>query len=126
MRLYELEQQPRGRPEIFLDMDGVLADFFSEYAKLAGVPADVRSGRADYRNIPAELREPVIAQMRGTDFFYRLPKFPSADRLVAMVVEVFGLPGQRFVYSPTEDFMTFCFKSKKDAELCKILLSERL
>ena len=90
MRLYELEQQPKGRPEIFLDMDGVLADFFSEYAKLAGVPADVKSGRADYRNIPAELREPAIDQMRGTDFFYRLPKFPSADRLVAMVVQVFG------------------------------------
>jgi len=90
MRLYELEQQPTGRPEIFLDMDGVLADFFSEYAKLAGVPADVKSGRADYRSIPAELREPAIDQMRGTDFFYRLPKFPSADRLVAMVVEVFG------------------------------------
>ena len=32
----------------------------------------------------------------------------------AMVLEVFGLPGQRFVYSPTEDFMTFCFKSKKE------------
>lgn len=90
MRLRELEQKPNGRPEIFLDMDGVLADFFSEYAKLAGVPADVQSGRADYRNIPPELREPVIAQMRGTDFFYRLPKFPSADRLVAMVVQVFG------------------------------------
>jgi hypothetical protein len=68
----------------------VLADFFSEYAKLAGVPADVKSGRADYRNIPTELREPVIAQMRGTDFFYRLPKFASADRLVNMVVQVFG------------------------------------
>jgi len=90
MRLYELEQQSPNRPEIFLDMDGVLADFFSEYAKLAGVPADVKSGRADYRNIPAELREPVIAKMRGTDFFHRLPKFPSADRLVAMVVKIFG------------------------------------
>jgi len=44
----------------------------------------------------------------------------------AMVVEVFGLPGQRFMYTPTEDFMTFCFKSKRDAELCRILLSERL
>ena len=90
MRLFELEQQSNGHPEIFLDMDGVLADFFSEYAKLAGVPADVKSGRADYRNIPAELREPVIAQMRGTDFFHRLPKFPSADKLVDIVVQVFG------------------------------------
>jgi hypothetical protein len=44
----------------------------------------------------------------------------------AMVVEVFGLPGNRFVYKPFEDFMTFTFKSKKDADLCRILLSERL
>ena len=44
----------------------------------------------------------------------------------AMVLEVFGLPGQRFVYSPSEDFMTFTFKSKRDADLCRILLSERL
>ena len=88
MRLYELEQ-PRGRTEIFLDMDGVLADFFSEYAKLAGVPANER-GRHDYHKIPAKLREPVIQRMVGTDFLYRLPKFPSADRLVAMAIRVFG------------------------------------
>ena len=44
----------------------------------------------------------------------------------AMVLEVFGLPGHRFVYTPSADFMTFCFKSKKDADLCRILLSERL
>lgn len=89
MRLYELEQKPHGRPEIFLDMDGVLADFFAEYAKLAGVPPNTQ-GRYDYHAIPPEKREPVIQQMVGTDFFYRLPKFPSADRLVAMAVQVFG------------------------------------
>ena len=44
----------------------------------------------------------------------------------ALVLEVFGLPGHRFVYAPCEDFMTFTFKSKKDADLCRILLSERL
>ena len=44
----------------------------------------------------------------------------------ALVLQVFGLPGQRFVYTPSEDFMTFTFKSKKDADLCRILLSERL
>jgi hypothetical protein len=44
----------------------------------------------------------------------------------AMVLEVFGLPGNRFVYKPFEDFMTFTFKSKNDADLCRILLSERL
>ena len=44
----------------------------------------------------------------------------------AIVIEVFGLPGNRFVSTPTSDFMVFTFKSKKDADLCKILLSERL
>ena len=44
----------------------------------------------------------------------------------AMVLGVFGLPGNMFVYKPFEDFMTFTFKSKKDADLCRILLSERL
>lgn len=43
-----------------------------------------------------------------------------------MVLEVFGLPGDRFMYHPNEDFMTFDFKSKKDADLCQILLSDRL
>ncbi len=44
----------------------------------------------------------------------------------AMVLEVFGLPGNRFMYHPYEDYMTFDFKSEKDFNLCKILLSERL
>lgn len=46
--------------------------------------------------------------------------------LCAMVIEVFGLPGDRFVSSPTEDFMIFTFKSKRDADLCRIMLSEYL
>lgn len=44
----------------------------------------------------------------------------------AMVLEVFGLPGDRFMYRPHVDHMVFEFRSKKDQELCKILLSERL
>ena len=44
----------------------------------------------------------------------------------AMVLEVFGLPGQRFVYTPSTDFMTFTFKDKRDAFMCKILLSDRI
>ena len=42
----------------------------------------------------------------------------------ASVLEVFGLPGNRFTSHPTFDSMYFHFKSKRDAELCKILLSE--
>ena len=43
----------------------------------------------------------------------------------AMVLEQFGLPGDRFVYAPDIDNMTFTFKSDKDLTLCKILLSGR-
>lgn len=48
------------------------------------------------------------------------------NEMCASVVEVFGLPGNRFMYHPTMDEMTFAFKNIKDKQLCEILLSERL
>lgn len=44
----------------------------------------------------------------------------------AIVLEVFGLPGDRYVTKPSHDAMFFDFKNERDAELCRILLSERL
>ena len=44
----------------------------------------------------------------------------------SMVLEVFGLPGARYESKPEHDYMSFTFKNQKDAELCKILLSERI
>lgn len=44
----------------------------------------------------------------------------------ADVLEVFGLPGHRFVYTPHEDFMIFKFNNQKDYDLCRILLSDRV
>lgn len=44
----------------------------------------------------------------------------------SMVLEVFGLPGDRYESKPEHDYMSFTFKNTKDAELCKILLSERI
>jgi hypothetical protein len=44
----------------------------------------------------------------------------------AMVLEVFGLPGGRYNSMAEHDYMSFTFKNSKDAELCRILLSERL
>ena len=44
----------------------------------------------------------------------------------AMVLEVFGLPGGRYESKPEHDYMSFNFKNQKDADLCRILLSERL
>lgn len=44
----------------------------------------------------------------------------------ALVVEHFGLPGDRYVSHPSEDYMLFKFYNKHDALMCNILLSERL
>ena len=44
----------------------------------------------------------------------------------AMVLEVFGLPGHRYESKPSTECMSFTFKNQKDADLCRILLSERL
>ncbi len=44
----------------------------------------------------------------------------------ADILEVFGLPGGRFTSHPTTDKMDFYFKSKKDADLCSIMLSEKI
>ena len=44
----------------------------------------------------------------------------------ADVLEVFGLPGERFTSHPGMDKMDFYFKSERDAELCRILLSEKI
>ena len=44
----------------------------------------------------------------------------------AVVLEVFGLPGHRFLYRPHLDYMEFEFASEKDATMCKLLLSDRL
>jgi hypothetical protein len=44
----------------------------------------------------------------------------------ASVVEVFGLPGDRYTYNPRYEDMRFLFTSKKDYQLCKILLSDKI
>jgi hypothetical protein len=48
------------------------------------------------------------------------------NEICADIVEVFGLPGERFTSHPTADNMDFLFKSEKDAQLCKILISDRI
>ena len=48
------------------------------------------------------------------------------NQMCADVVEVFGLPGERYTYHPRFEDMSFNFKSKKDYQLCKILLSDKI
>lgn len=42
------------------------------------------------------------------------------------LLEVFGLPGNRYMCRPTNGIMEITFNSEKDATLCRIMLSERL
>lgn len=44
----------------------------------------------------------------------------------AMVLEQFGLPGDRYTSHPNTDFMTFKFNTEQDAFMCRLLLSDRL
>jgi hypothetical protein len=78
-------KSPSGRSKIYLDMDGVLADFFAEYARLAGLPPG-----SSYREIPPAKADPTLNKMVGTDFFYRLPKLPNADNIVKIATKLFG------------------------------------
>lgn len=89
MRAKDLKPQFKGKLKIYLDLDGVLADFFAEYAKMAGVKPN-KYGRHEYRSIPAHLKDPTLEKMIGTDFFARLPKFPTTDALIKMTVDSFG------------------------------------
>ena len=83
MRASELEL-PKG-VKVYLDMDGVLANFFEEYAKLAGVK--------NYRDVPPAKVDPTLDKMVGTDFFARLPKFPVTDKIVDVAIQAAGSYG---------------------------------
>jgi hypothetical protein len=48
------------------------------------------------------------------------------NEVCADVLEVFGLPGDRFTSHPKMDQMDFYFKSQRDADLCRILISEKI
>lgn len=66
-------------PVVYLDMDGVLADFDAGYRKRFGKSADLHAKD-----------DPNTGKLVGTDFFATLPKLPEADKLVAAVVKLFG------------------------------------
>ena len=84
LKVTELAEAEQTKPIVFLDMDGVIADFFSEYAKMAGVED------GNYRKIPRNKINPTLNAMKGTDFFNRLPKIATADQLTKLAVNYTG------------------------------------
>lgn len=77
-------------PRVYLDLDGVVANFFAGYQELN--PA-VRSER----EMP-DGPDSTYDLMRDTDFFYRLPVYSSAQELVATILEF--VPGYTVLTAP--------------------------
>lgn len=65
---------------IYLDMDGVIADFFGGLEK--------KYNTDHWKKIPH--KEKAIADLAGTDFFNVLEKYETSDELVKFVQEVSG------------------------------------
>ena len=73
-------------PTVYLDMDGVLADFFGGVEQLYGV----EHWKELTNDKTKDLKSEVIARITGTNFFETLPKFPTADNLVKMIKDFTG------------------------------------
>jgi hypothetical protein len=74
------------KPIVYLDMDGVLADFFGGVEFLYGV----EHWKQLTNDKTKDLKKEVIDRITGTDFFAVLPKFPTADALIDMVKKFTG------------------------------------
>ena len=69
-------------PTVFLDMDGVLVDFFNVFAKLANVK--------HWKQMDPQRLQDVLNKIVGSDYFAKLPKTNTCDSIVEMVVDFAG------------------------------------
>ena len=86
-QLYNEDEMTKKQPVIYLDMDGVIADFFGGVEQMYGVKhwkelTSVKTG--------GDLKQEVIDRITGSDFFSTLPKFPSADALITLIKSATG------------------------------------
>ena len=69
-------------PTVFLDMDGVLADFFGAFAKLANVE--------HWKQMDSQRLQGVLDKIVGSDYFAKLPKTNACDSIVEMAIDFAG------------------------------------
>jgi 5'(3')-deoxyribonucleotidase len=71
-----------GMPTVHVDMDGVIADFFTALAKFRGVDHWKDGGEDSVQD--------SIKAIQGTNFFSTLPVIPTAKQLIAIVKSFSG------------------------------------
>lgn len=72
------------KQKVYVDLDGVLADFFAEMAKSAAYPVTHWKGM-DQRDI-----QRVFTEIKGTYFFRDLPKYPQTNTLLQSIINIAG------------------------------------
>ena len=70
------------RAIVFLDMDGVLADFFRAFADWAGVN--------HWKELTEEELAEELDRIIGSDFFANIPKTPSCDQIIQLALGFSG------------------------------------
>jgi 5'(3')-deoxyribonucleotidase len=79
--IYEDAADESTKPLVYLDMDGVLADFFGEWSKISGV--------SHYRDI-GNVEQALQLVRDHPTFWIDLPLLPNARSLVKTVIEKYG------------------------------------
>jgi 5'(3')-deoxyribonucleotidase/phosphopantetheine adenylyltransferase len=86
-KLYTEADMQDQKPTVYVDMDGVVADFFGGVEQMFGVKhwKELTSKLSG-----GDLKQEVIDKITGSDFFAHLPKFNTADQLIEMVKNFTG------------------------------------
>ena len=77
MEVTEMKEAQYPMPKVYVDMDGVLADFFTALAKFRGVD--------HWKDGGDESVQDSIEAIQGTDFFSTLPVFNTAPNIINSV-----------------------------------------
>lgn len=81
MKIRELVLSGKGYPDVYVDMDGVLADFFGEWARL--------DGKDHYRDIDNPEAKLQLVRDHPT-FWLDLPPLSNAGRLLGVIKKYAG------------------------------------